>query len=91
MEGTLDIADLSHKLFGGEHKFVVDDPSGTLLVQTTVGMDEDTLLVLDRLVGPRLPAQSRRVVEEARRHRLDVTAGPHMILINNKATHNVNK
>ena len=81
---------LSHKLFSGEDQLVVDDPARSLLVETTVGVDEDTLLVLDRLVGPRLPAQARRVVEEPRRHRLEVT-GPHTTLINNKATHNVNK
>ena len=62
---------LSHEFLGGEDELVVEDPSrlGLLLKEGAVGVDEDSLLVLHRLVAAGL-AEARRVVEEPRRYRL---------------------
>ena len=77
LRGTEEGPYLTHEFLCGEDKLVVDDPSRPLLIQTAVGVDEDTLLVFHRLVGARLPAESRRMVEETGRHRLQVTTASH--------------
>lgn len=52
---------LSHELFSGEHQLVVDDPARQLFKKGAVGVHEDRLLVLHRLVAAL--AEPRRVVE----------------------------
>lgn len=60
---------LSHELFGGEDQLVVDDPAGQLFEEGAVGVHEDRLLVLHRLVAAL--AEPRGVVEVAGCHGLE--------------------
>jgi len=69
---VLDLDDLSHELFGGKDKFVVDDPSWVVLSQTAVRVNSHCLLMLHCLVMSTL-AEACRVVEEPRSDRLSHT------------------
>ena len=63
-------ADLSHELLAGEDELVVDDPARSVVDEAAARVNGHRLLVLDGLVVAAGPAQTRRVVEEARRDRL---------------------
>ena len=72
VSGKINRTNLSHVLLAGEDELVVDHPPRLLLKQAAVGVDEHRLLVFDCLVRPSRLGQPRRVVEEARCHRLKI-------------------
>ncbi len=56
---------LSHVFLGCKHQFVVDEPSWSVFYQTTVGMHEHSLMMLDSLVMAARLSQPHRMVEES--------------------------